>query len=196
MRLLRAFFLFSLAVSTAAGSAHAEVYKIDRDHSTIGFKIRHLVSWVSGSFKQYDGQFVYDPQHPESWKAEVVIEAASIDTGVAQRDNHLRSADFFNVEKNPQITFKSTGFTDVTPEHAKMQGELTINGITKPVALDVEIHGTGTDPWGNDRFGATATTTLNRQDFGLTWNKAIEAGKFLVGDEVKITIEVEGLKQK
>ena len=174
-------------------SAFAAVYSIDPDHSTISFKIHHLLSKVQGNFTKFEGRFVYDPDKPEIWKAEAVIQAASIDTHVEKRDAHLRSPDFFDVEKFPTITFTSSKVTEVTPTSAKVAGRLEIHGVRKPVVLDLEIHGAANDPWGNVRSSFTATATLNRKDFGLTWNKVIEAGKLLVGEEVAITIEVEGI---
>lgn len=195
MRVLPFFFLF-LTLLFSASSSYADVYKIDKEHTSIGFKVRHLVTWLAGTFNEYEGRFIFDPADPSVWNAEATISAASIDTGNEKRDEHLRSADFFNVEVNPTMTFKSTGFTDATENGAKMQGDLTINGVTRPVTLDVEIHGTGKDPWGNERFGATAATTINRKDFNLGWNKTLETGQFLVGEEVRITIELEGIKEQ
>jgi len=189
-------FLVLTASLIFSSPVYSDVYKIDNDHTTIGFKIRHLVSWLSGTFNDFDGQIVFDPSDPSAWKADAVIQTASIDTANEKRDEHLRTADFFNVKENPSMTFKSTGFSEVTEKSAKMQGDLTINKVTKPVTLDVEIHGTGKDPWGNERFGATAETTINRKDFNLGWNQALETGQFLVGEEVKITLEIEGIKEQ
>ena len=176
-------------------SLWAATYKIDPDHTTVSFKIRHLFSYVRGTFNQFEGNFVYDPDKPETWKTEAVIQAASIDTRVQQRDKHLRSADFFDVERFPTLTFRSTEIKDTTPQSAKLSGLLTIHGVEKPVVLDLEIHGVGKDPWGNVRAGFTATTKVNRKDFGLNWNEVVEAGKLLVGEEVEITLEIEGILQ-
>jgi len=176
-----------------ASPAWATTYAIDKDHTTVGFKIRHLFSKVDGTFNQFEGQFEFAPGAPDGWNAQATIQAASIDTRVEQRDTHLRSADFFEVETYPTITFKSTQVTDATPTSAKLHGLLMIHGVEKPVILDVAIHGEGKDPWGNMRSGFTGTTTINRKDFGLTWNKALETGQLLVGEEVEITLEVEGL---
>ncbi len=189
-----------LAAALWAGSVFstavfAAEYKIDADHSTVGFKVKHLFSKVQGQFKKFEGTFSYDPADLTQWKAEATIDAASIDTNVEKRDNHLRSKDFFEVEKYPTITFKSTGAHDLSGDKAKVDGLLTIHGVEKPVTLDVEIHGEGADPWGNTRLGMTATTTINRKDFGLAWNQLLESGKVLVGEEVEIVLELEGLKQ-
>ena len=177
-------------------AAWATTYKVDPDHTAVEFKIRHVFSNVKGTFDQFEGTFDYVPDHPEQWKASGTIQAASINTRVTQRDNHLRSKDFFEVEKFPAISFKSTEVTGVTPTGAKLHGLLTIHGVEKPVVLDVEVHGVAKDPWSNVRAGATATTKINRKDFGLTWNQALETGQLLVGEEVEITIEVEGIAQK
>ena len=179
-----------------APSASATTYKVDHDHSTIGFKIRHLFSNVTGSFTDYDGSFVYTAGKPEEWTASVTIQATSITTNLEKRDNHLRSKDFFDVATYPTLTFVSTGVTDVTPTSAKLNGKLTIHGVEKPVVFDLVIHGEGKDPWGNMRSGFTATTKINRKDFGLTWNQAVETGQLLVGDEVDILLEIEGIVQQ
>ena len=159
----------------------------------MSFKIRHLFSKVEGTFNEFEGSFDYVPNHPEQWKAAATIQAASINTRVEQRDKHLRSADFFDVERYPTVTFTSTEVTDVTPTNTKLHGRLTIHGVEQPVVLDLEIHGEGKDPWGNLRCGFTATTRLNRKDFGIVWNQALETGQFLLGDDVDVTLEVEGL---
>ena len=185
-----------LIFALGAQPAWAATYNLDADHTAVSFKVRHLFSYVRGTFNQFEGTFEYEPGTPDTWKANATIQADSIDTRVKERDKHLRSKDFFEVDKFPTITFVSTKVTDVTAEGAKLHGTLTIHGVTKPVALDLAIHGAGKDPWGNVRSGFTATTTIDRKDFGLTWNQALEAGKFLVGDEVEITIEVEGLLKK
>ena len=184
--------ILALALCSAP-SAWATTYAIDKDHTAISFKIRHLFSKVAGTFNEFEGAFDYVPGAPEQWKAQATIQAASIDTRVAQRDEHLRTADFFDVAHYPTITFTSTQVTDATAASANVEGLLTIHGVEKPVVLKIEIHGEGKDPWGNVRSGFTATTTINRKDFGLTWNTAVETGQLLVGDEVEITLEVEGL---
>jgi polyisoprenoid-binding protein YceI len=174
----------------------AATYQIDSEHTTVSFKIRHLFSNVQGDFKQFEGTIQYEPGKPDQASVEAVIQAASIDTNVEQRDKHLRSADFFDVEKFPTITFKSTQLTESSPETGKLEGLLTIHGVEKPVTLDVQMHGAGKDPWGNTRAGFTGTTKINRKDFGLTWNKALESGQVLVGEEVTINLEIEGILNK
>ncbi|MBI4372437.1 MAG: YceI family protein [Candidatus Omnitrophica bacterium] len=176
-------------------SVFAATYKVDPDHSTVSFKIRHILSNIQGYFRQFEGSFEYDPAKPETWKAEATIQAASIDTNVEKRDNHLRSADFFDVAKYPTITFVSAGASDITVTSAKLNGILTMHGVEKPVVLDLEILGEVKDPWGNKIASFTATTTINRKDFGIEWNKALETGQLLVGEEVTITLEIAGLLQ-
>ena len=189
-----AFFFLSLLLLNQ--SLSAATYKIDTDHTAVSFKIRHILSYVQGHFKQFEGSFDYDPEKSKTWKANATIQTASIDTNVEPRDKHLRSADFFDVEKYPTVTFKSTGVTDVTPTSAKLNGLLTIHGVEKPVVLNLEILGVVKDPWGNTIASFTATTKVNRKDFGLNWNKVLETGQFLVGEEVEITLEVAGLLQQ
>ena len=197
MKLFRPLFALGFLGTLLLGQpAFAANYKIDADHTSVSFKIRHILSYVQGNFNQFEGNFVYDPDKPETWQAQATIDAASIDTNVAPRDKHLRSQDFLDVEKYPKITFVSTQATDVTPTSAKLEGLLTIHGVEKPAVLNLEIHGAVKDPWGNARAGFTATTKINRKDFGLTWNKALETGQLLVGDEVTITLEVDGLLQE
>ena len=172
--------------------AWAATYALDADHSTVSFKIRHLFSKVQGTFDEFEGTFDYEPGKPELWKAQATVQAASINTRVKKRDDHLRSKDFFEAETYPTLTFTSTKVTDVTETSAKLHGLLKMHGVEKPVVLDVQVLGVGKDPWGNTRAGFTATTRINRKDFGVTWNKAVEAGQ-LLGDDVDITIEVEGI---
>lgn len=170
-------------------------YKVDRDHSTVGFQIRHLFSQVKGRFDKFQGTVTFDPDAPASAKVEGSIDTASINTNLDKRDTHLKSKDFFDVEKYPQITFRSTGVSDIdaAKKTGKLSGVLKMHGVEKPIVLDVAFLGEGKDPWGNHRSGFTATTTLNRKDFGLNWNETLETGGVLVGEEVQIEIQVEGL---
>ena len=172
----------------------ATTYAIDQDHTTIAFKIRHLFSKVEGTFNEFEGTFDYVPGHPELWKVRATIQAASIDTRVEQRDKHLRSHDFFDVTQYPTMTFTSTEVVEnALATRAVLRGLLNIHGVEKPVQLVLTIYGEGKDPWGNQRSGFTATTTINRKDFGLAWNQTLETGQLLVGDEVEITLEIEGI---
>jgi len=173
----------------------AKRYKVDANHTTVGFKVRHLFSRINGRFRTFTGQIVFDPTKPEASRVEGSVDAASIDTDVEKRDKHLRGRDFFYVEKYPKITFSTDKVTDVDLKAmtGKLHGKLTIRGVTRPVVLDVSFFGEGKDPWGNTRAGFHAETKINRKDFGLKWNEALETGGVLVGEEVTITIDAEGL---
>ena len=181
-----------MVVAMSAASSWGAGYTIDTEHSSVGFTIKHLViSKVKGQFKTFGGEFVIDDKAGTLTKAEGSIDASSIDTGVAERDKHLKSADFFDVAKHPKLSFKLKKFSG-DKSGGQATGDLTIHGVTKPVALKVEVGGGVTDPWGNKKFAFSASGKINRKDFGLTWNKAIEAGGVMVGDEVELQIEVEG----
>jgi polyisoprenoid-binding protein YceI len=195
---MRKFFaVLAIWAAVSAPAFAAERYLIDPSHSSVGFKVKHMmVSKVPGKFTKFDGQFHYDEKDVSLWKASVTIDVASIDTGDPNRDTHLKSADFFDVEKYPVMTFKSTRASDLVGNKAKLEGMLTLKGISKPVVLDVEVGGLATDPWGNKRAGFEATTKLNRKDFGINWNKALETGGLVVGDEVEITLAIEGIEKK
>ncbi|WP_446743317.1 YceI family protein [Silvibacterium acidisoli] len=171
-------------------------WKIDPAHSSAEFKVKHMmISNVKGTFSGLSGTLVEDPANPASDTVEAVIDIATISTGDAQRDGHLKSADFFDAETYPQITFKSTSVVKKDEGAYEVTGDLTIHGMTKPVTLEVEgPSAPGKDPWGNTRIGLSATTKVNRKDFGLTWNSALETGGVLVGEEVKITLEVQFIK--
>ena len=173
-------------------------YIIDPSHSTAGFKVRHLmVSNVRGEFSGVAGTVVFDAEDSANSKVEAAIDATTIQTREAQRDQHLKSADFFDVEKFPKITFVSKKVAPVGDGEWRVIGDLTMHGVTKEVHLDVEGPTPEVkDPWGNMKVGATATTKVNRKDFGLVWNVALEAGGVLVGDEVAIQLEVEMARQR
>lgn len=178
--------------------ASAATWNIDPDHSSIGFKIRHLmVSNVKGHFDKYSGVVDIDDKDITKSKAEVSIDTASINTNVQKRDDHLRSADFFDVATYPTMKFVLKKVAVTGKDKLKVTGDLTLHGITREVILDVEGPTPEIkDPWGNIRRGAVATTKINRKDFGVVWNKALEAGGVVVGDEVNITLEVEMIKAK
>ena len=191
-KLLGLFFVFFFLLG--APVSWADTYKVDKDHTAVSFKIRHLFSNVQGSFRDFEGTVQYDPDKPETWAASGTIQVASIDTNVPERDKHLKSKDFFEVEKFPTISFKTTKVLSSTKESAKIEGLMTMHGVEKPVVLDVEIHGVGADPWGNVRAGFTATTKINRKDFGIVYNQVIDKGQLMLGEEVFITIELEAIK--
>ena len=169
-------------------------YKLDPAHSIIGFAIRHLeIAWVEGRFKDFAGTIRYDDKDITKSAVEFTAKVASIDTGVEARDKHLRTADFFEVEKYPEITFKSTRVERRGQAHV-LHGDLTIKGVTRPVALPFTITGAITDPWGNTRFGVEAETKINRRDFNITYGNALAAGGFDVGDEVTISLHLEAVR--
>ncbi len=167
-------------------------YTIDPAHSGAQFTVRHMmITNVRGGFKKVTGTVVFDRENPSASSVQAEIDAASITTNDDQRDAHLRSADFLDVEKFPKITFRSTGVEAEGDGEHKLAGELTIHGVTRPVTLRVEGPGPESkDPWGNLRTGASATTKIKRSDFGLTWNAALETGGLLVGDELKIELDL------
>jgi len=186
-----------LALAALTAPAAAELYKIDEAHSAVSFKVAHMaISKVSGRFDKFSGTIDYTPGKTKTWKTEAVIDVASINTGVEARDKHLRSPDFFDVEKFPAMTFKSVKVTGYKNMKGKLHGELTLHGVTKPVVLEVEGSGPVKDPWGNERMAAVGKTTINRKDFGLGWNQVLETGGLLVGEKVEITIEIEAVKEK
>jgi polyisoprenoid-binding protein YceI len=172
-------------------------YSIDPAHSTAGFKVRHMmVTNVRGEFSGVTGTVVFDKDNPANSKVEATIDATTVNTRDEQRDAHLKSADFFNVEQFPKITFVSKKVEPVGGSEYRVTGDLTLHGVTKEVTLEVEgPHPEVRDPWGNVKTGASATTKVNRRDFGLVWNVALETGGVLVGDDVTITLELEMLRQ-
>ena len=173
----------------------AGTYGFDLSHSRVGFVVRHLmVSKVRGQFAQFEGTVVV-AENPTDSKVEVAIDAASIDTRDETRDNHLRSADFFEADSNPKLTFASTAVRHVKGNDFEVDGDLTIHGTTKPVTLKVELEGVLTDPWGMSRAGFTASTELDREEWGLTYNQALEAGGVVIGKKITIEIEAEIVKQ-
>jgi polyisoprenoid-binding protein YceI len=182
-----------LAAVLIAPTVWAETYNIDPAHSSVSFRVKHLVGKVSGRFTQYTGTFNYDPAKPQATTAEATIQATSIDTGITKRDDHLRSPDFFNVQKFQTIVFKSTGVTDVQGSQAKLQGTLTMHGVTKPVVLALDVSGVAKDPMGGQRAGASATTRVNRNDFAVGPSTGPMSG--MVGSDIEITIDVEGVKK-
>jgi polyisoprenoid-binding protein YceI len=171
-------------------------WQIDSAHSEIQFSARHMmIATVRGRFTQFSGTIEADEENPTAAQVNVQIDTASIDTGNEQRDTHLRSADFLNVEQYPHITFKSTKVEWLDENQGRLHGELTIRDVTKPVVLDVEYAGMAKSPWGTTSAGFSAQTKINCKDWGLNWNVALETGGWLVSDEIKINIEVELVKQ-
>ena len=182
----------SLAIATAASAAPA-TWTIDPNHSEVGFSIRHMFSKVPGNFGKFQGAIVYDAQIPENSSVKVDIDASSINTRNEKRDNHLRSEDFFDVAKFPTLTFASTKVAAAGTNKLKVDGNLTMHGVTKPVTLFVTFLGAGPTMNGEQRSGFEAITTLNRKDFGIIWNKTLDQGGTMLGDDVYIHLSVEGV---
>jgi polyisoprenoid-binding protein YceI len=170
-------------------------WNLDTVHSGLNFTVRHMVvSKVRGRFAKFSGSVALDERDLTRSVVEATIEAASIDTGTGQRDDHLRSADFFDVERFPHIQFRSTRIEPLGGDRYRLNGDLTIRGVTRPIALDAEYGGRGKDPWGNERVGFTARGALERKDFGLNWNQTLETGGVLVSDRVEIELEVQAVR--
>jgi len=171
-------------------------WQVDGAHSAITLGVRHMViSKVHGRFARWSAKLALDTADLARSTVEVAIEAASIETGVADRDAHLRSPDFLDVERHPAITYRSRHVEVLSAERIRVVGDLTIRGATREVPLDVEVGGQGKDPWGNVRAGFTARASFSRKDFGLTWNQALETGGVLVADRVDVEIELEAIQQ-
>jgi polyisoprenoid-binding protein YceI len=184
---------FGLLASSLAIPA-ADTYNIDPAHSTVGFAVSHMViNTVHGKFNQFTGTLSLDNNRLQS--ANGVIQTKSVDTGVAMRDNDLRSPNFFDAEKFPTITFVSKKVSDKNGE-TELVGDFTMHGVTKELSLPVKVKGPIKDPWGNSRIGLEAKTKINRKDYGLTYNKALETGGLVVGDEVELEINAEATKAK
>lgn len=171
-------------------------YQIDPAHSGAHFSIRHMmISNVRGGFSGVTGTVVYDPENPTATTIDAVIDATTFNTLDAQRDSHVKSPDFLHTEQHPTITFKSTSVESVSGDHMKVLGDLTIKGVTKPVELDVEGPAPeGKDPYGRIKTGASATTKIKRSDYGISWNAALETGGIVLGDDLKIELEIQLVK--
>jgi len=170
-------------------------WTLDPAHTAVEFSTRHMmVTTVRGQFQKVSGTLNFDPQNPAASSIEVTIDAASLTTSVEDRDNHLRSPDFLDVANYPTITFKSTKVEMTGPNTGKISGDLTMHGVTRPVVIDAEYLGEGKTPYGKTVTGFTGTTKINREDWGLTWNVALETGGWLVGKELTIRLDVEAIK--
>ena len=192
------FAVISLALANVNESrAEAGEYMIDPDHSQVIFKVKHMgISTVTGRFDLIEGAYTFDDKDFSKSSVETTITTASINTNKQKRDDHLKSPDFLDVAKNPTITFKSKEVKKGDGEDIIIVGDLTINGVTKQVELDAEYGGKAQDPMGNERTAFTAETKIDRKDFGITWNKTLDSGGLVVGDDVKIELEVEGIRKK
>lgn len=189
----------SMTVATLAAVSQAlamDVYSIDTSHSEASFHVRHLVTQVAGRFTEFLGRVAIDPVKPESSSVEFTIRAASIDTGHADRNKHLRSAEFFDVEKHPEITFKSSRIKAAGKNRYHVVGTFTLHGVSKEITLPVTFLGFVKDPWGNEKAGFETRTTLNRKDYGMVWNQALDSGGVVLGNEVQVSINLEAVKEK
>lgn len=172
-------------------------YTIDPSHSRLGFTVRHMgFSKVRGSFEQFEGVVRLAPDDLSTLETDVTVQSSSITTNDEKRDAHLRSADFFETEKYPTITFKSTDVRNVSGDSFTLVGDFTMHGVTKTIELKGNFLGAGTDPWGGTRVAFEASTKVNRKEYGLNWNAVLETGGFLVSDEVEITLEVQAVQQQ
>jgi polyisoprenoid-binding protein YceI len=177
-----------MATSTATA---VRSFEIDKSHSEVVFQVRHLITKVRGRFSDFGGTIAFDAANPAESKVEFRIQAASIDTAEPKRDAHLRSDDFFAVDTYPTLDFTSTTITPRGSDLYDVEGDLTIHGVTRRVILPIAHLGTAKDPWGKEKIAFEGETTINRKDFGLNWNAALETGGFLVGDEVKISLSIQ-----
>lgn len=170
-------------------------YTIDPSHSQVGFVARHaMITKVRGTFDDFHGTATVDATEPAASTVEVTIQVPSVDTRSADRDNHLRNADFFDVERYPTITFRSTDVRQTGDDTLELTGDLTIKGVTRPVTIPFQFEGQAQDPFGNTRIGFSGRTKVNREDFGLTWNAALETGGLLVSKEITLEFEVSAIK--
>jgi polyisoprenoid-binding protein YceI len=176
---------------TTATAVPVRTLQIDPAHSEATFQVRHLIGKVRGRFADFAGAIDFDEAQPEQSSIRFTIQAASIDTGQPDRDTHLRSADFFDVDEHPALTFVSTAITPRGGQTFDVAGTLTMRGVARPIVIPVTFLGKARDPWGREKLAFEGEVTLNRKDFGLNWNAAVEAGGFLVGDEVKVSVSIQ-----
>ena len=185
--------LFKIGIASilAAGTLYAGTYNVDKSHSNVGFKVKHMmITNVTGNFEDFSGSFEYDDKNKKITSLNGVIKVVSINTDNKKRDDHLRNDDFFNVEKYPDITFQTNKI-----KNGKAYGKFTMRGVTKDVVFDIEETGQITDPWGNKRVGLELSGKINRKDYGVNWNKVIETGGVVVGEEVKLIVELQGIEK-
>ncbi len=193
--MVRKLLIAALATFVLSHVAFAAEFKVDKAHTNVGFRVAHLVvAKTTGSFNEFDASFTYDPEDMGSFSLTATIQVASIDTNVEQRDNHLRSSDFFDVENHPTITFNSTSLT-MGQDGIVVIGDLTIRGVTQQIELPITIVGPIQGPGGAVVVGIEGRTTINRHDFGVAWNNTLDNGSLIVGEEVRIEIDAEFIQQ-
>lgn len=193
--MLRKLFILTTTLVVAVLPLQAAEYSIDASHSDVSFQIRHLVSNVRGQFDKFEGTIHLDPAQLDKASVKFTIQAASINTFHEERDEHLRSDDFFGVDKHPTLTFTSKSFKKAGDNEYHVTGDLTMHGVSKEITLPVTFLGEANDPWGNTRAGFETAITLNRKEYGINWNKALDQGGFILGDDVKVQINLETIKQ-
>lgn len=187
----------ALALFVAGPVAAAETYVVDKSHSESTFQVAHLgISKVRGRFSDFEGKIVIDRAKPEASSVEFAVKTSSVDTNEPKRDTHLKSADFFDVEKFPAMTFKSTKVVKKSDTQFEVTGVFALHGVAREITLPVTLVGFVKDPWGNERVGFETKTTLNRKEFGLLWNKTLDGGGLLVGETVDVAITLEAVKEK
>ena len=196
MGTLRSLLSLVAAALVAIPATAADTYVVEKAHSDALFTIKHMMSRITGRFSDFAGTINVDTGNPAASSVEFTINAASVDTSLPDRDKDLRGPNFFDVEKYPTLSFKSSKITPASKDKFTVDGTLTMHGVSKPLSLAVEFLGFGKDPWGNDKAGFALETTLNRKDYGLVWNKALDQGGFLLGDDVKVVINLETAKKK
>ena len=186
----------AVALPAAPRAQAAEAYTIDKGHSEVSFQVRHLLTNVRGRFNDFEGTIDLDPANLEKSSVDFRIKAASIDTDLPDRDQHLRGADFFETDKYPEITFKSKSIKAAGKDRYDVTGTFTMHGVSREITLPVTFHGTAKDPWGGTRAGFETEATLDRKEYGIVWNKALDAGGTILSDEVKVAINLEAVKSQ
>jgi polyisoprenoid-binding protein YceI len=181
--------------TTRVTTATARAYTIDKAHSEVTFQVRHLLTKVRGRFSDFSGSVRFDEARPDHSSVSLTVDAVTIDTNNSDRDQHLRSDDFFAVDRYPTITFRSSKIVRTHDDRYDVSGTLTIRGVAREITLPVTFLGAASDPWGNARAGFETEVTINRKDFGLTWNAALETGGFLLGDDVRISLSIQAIAE-
>lgn len=188
--------ILAAALAAASPAIGAEDYAIDASHASVTFQVRHLVSQVTGRFNAFEGSVRIDREKPEASSVEFTIQAESIDTSNEKRDEHLRAPDFFDVASHPTISFKSASMKAVGGERYEVTGDFTMHGVTKTITLPVEVVGEMKDPWGKQRIGFQISATINRKDYGISYNKVLDQGGLMLGEDVKVSINLEAVRQE
>jgi polyisoprenoid-binding protein YceI len=184
-----------MSATPITSPATIQTFAIDADHSEVGFSVRHMLSRTRGRFAKFSGTIHLDRENPEHSSVAFEVDASSIDTRNNDRDAHLRSGDFFEVEQHPVVRFTSTHVTKLDEQRYQVDGTFELRGVLKPMALEVSYLGVATDPWGNERAGFSTEATINRKEFGMVWNAALDNGGFILGDEVQVTIDLETVRK-